>query len=219
MTQTFKKSPYRVMFTLFTACPWHICLILSAAIYFLLHHYNPGVDAHSPFINGLARILSLPAALLGVMFFVAALTGVVTSYSRKRQRRISRSLEHLTALPQKAFVKIIKRAYAHQGYRILNHSELPVQSGIVDFMLMKDFQKYLVHICPIQNFNNDEAIIGQLVDLMGKLQAGRIIMIKRTPLGRIARESAAGHPVDLIEGMALYRLAMRTPKTKKALRI
>jgi predicted histidine transporter YuiF (NhaC family) len=217
--QTFKKSPYRVMFTLFTACPWHICLIMSAAICLLLLRYSPGLGTHSDFINALARILPLAAAIPGLIFLVAALTGVVTSYKRKRQRRIARTLDRLAALPQKAFVKIIISAYAHQGYRILNHSELPVQSGIVDLMLMKDFQKYLVHISPIQNFNNDKTIISQLVNLMGRLQAGRIIMITRNTFGQSVRDSAAGHPVDLLEGMALYRLARRASKTKKALQI
>ncbi len=94
-----------------------------------------------------------------------------------------------------------------------------IMSAAICLMLMKDFQKYLVHISPIQNFNNEKTIISQLVNLMGRLQAGRIIMITRNTFGQSVRDSAAGHPVDLLEGMALYRLARRASKTKKALQI
>jgi restriction system protein len=183
----------RSLFSILSAQPWWVSLLVAAIVFALIHLFIPQ----------LALFVALP--------FIA-----VAGYTAYKQLRhtspvdADQRLAALRAMPWEDFGLTISEAYRRLGYTVEES-----RSGAFDFTLQKNGRITLAQCRRWKVSQVGVAPLRKLYEAMAEHDAVNCVCITTGEFSANARSFVASKPITLLSGAALAELVGAIPLNKK----
>jgi len=173
----------------------------------------------NPYIAGLARQLSSDAFapfawLVCGLCWLAAVVSYISARGRRRLLETRSGLDSLRALTWRQFEVLVGEAFRRQGYTVEETGQGRADGGI-DLLLRKEGKLTLVQCKRWKTQRVDVKVVREMFGLLAHHQASAVKIIAVGTYTADAQRFAAGKPIELITGEALFEL-IRSVQTNPA---
>ena len=191
--------------------PWWVSLATAAIVYIGLKFILPNINFGNPYLQPMALAISNVAGYLSCIFLIGVPLSLINRAHRRKLLDNQTSIQSIRDMSWQDFELLVGEVFRRKGYSVTENGGGGADGGI-DLILTKPGRKVVVQCKRWKTATIGVTYVRELYGIMNAQRATACIFVSSGDYTKEAMLFSEGKPIDLIDGMELYKLIKEVQK-------